>query len=227
MPRVFREEIEPSDFSNNISANMQTLNVHHNGEHIKVTYHQSTWLPVDIEGDGGIERRTTQGHISFSQKNIGAFTFNEFQGPPWICSEALFEEMDSYSAATSELAEAICDNWKEPSKIFEYGNLVELERSWMLPSMSKGGRFSAVLKALIREVFDDRSLLMLKAFPLEYEGRVDEETEDNFRRRQRALMRHYHNIVEANVLPGSFGKSGWMYVIPDNLRKCVPPPENG
>jgi hypothetical protein len=95
----------------------------------------------------------------------------------------------------------------------------------MSAPFSKRGRFSAAVNTLIGRLFKGRSLLILKAFPIEYEGRVTAENSDSFLRRQRAMKHHYQRILAVFPLPGIDGERGWMYSIPERLRNIISPPQ--
>jgi hypothetical protein len=58
-------------------------------------------------------------------------------------------------------------HWDDISDISNYGDIVELSRAWMAAPFSKQGRFSAAANTLIDHLFKGRSLLIIKAFPLE------------------------------------------------------------
>lgn len=114
----------------------------------------------------------------------------------------------------------------EPSEISDYGDIVELRRVWMRPAFSSKGRLATAITALLDQQFSERSMLILKAFPLEYECKVTDKNEELFRRRQRAMMRHYSRVFGVNPLPGSAGDDGWMYEIPVGLSTFIPSPSD-
>jgi hypothetical protein len=54
--------------------------------------------------------------------------------------------------------------------------------------------------------------MVLKAFPLEYEGRVNDETRPAFSRRQQALSRLYRRRLNAEPVPHEeLAQAGWMF----------------
>jgi hypothetical protein len=102
-------------------------------------------------------------------------------------------------------------------EITELGTVLELERAWVAPTDASRERFQAACDALLK-LAPKRALLLLKAYPLEYEGRVTAENAGAQARRQRALIRLYRQSMGAEPLPAPAGDEGWMYLIPERLR---------
>jgi hypothetical protein len=65
--------------------------------------------------------------------------------------------------------------------------------------------------------------MILKAFPLEYEGNVTATNEAAFKRRQAALIRYYTSTLDMLPFPGTTGADGWMYALPERLQHIVGP----
>jgi hypothetical protein len=68
-----------------------------------------------------------------------------------------------------------------------------------------------IINALLKRIRHSMAVIILKAFPLDYEGKVTEETQLAFARRQRALGRLYHRRL--GVEPGphkELAEAGWM-----------------
>ena len=55
--------------------------------------------------------------------------------------------------------------------------------------------------------------MVLKAFPLEYEGNVPKgsELEIAFKRRVRAMIRYYQRIFGVRPFDGEYGDAGWLW----------------
>ena len=69
-------------------------------------------------------------------------------------------------------------------------------------------------EALIRRRYEGRfSVLVLKAFPLEYEDAVREGSpfERGFASRRRAVQRLFARVLRVHPLPGDYGAEGWMW----------------
>jgi hypothetical protein len=63
---------------------------------------------------------------------------------------------------------------------------------------------------LLATEFRRRCILVLKAFPLEYEGKG---YPSGFRLRQRAMIRHYRRLLGMAPFPGKPGREGWLYAL--------------
>ena len=57
------------------------------------------------------------------------------------------------------------------------------------------------------------SLIVLKAYPLEYEGSLPDDSpmRPAFERRQAALMRLYRKTLGVAPMSGKYGDEGWMF----------------
>jgi hypothetical protein len=68
-----------------------------------------------------------------------------------------------------------------------------------------------IIGALLKRIGRRCAVMVLKAFPLDYEGKVTEETQLAFARRQRALTRLYHRRLQAEPVPHKeLAEAGWM-----------------
>lgn len=187
-------------------------------ERLEVRYKRSAWHRIS---DGGeVKQRSIEGQIFADANHAGSFELVEFDVAPLTSGHQFLDEMDGYSQAAAHLAETIVQHWEDPSDLFDYGNVIEIRRLWMEPRLSGNRRLARSIDAILEQEFGRRSLAILKAFPLEYEGKVDDVTQGAFRRRQRAMMRLYGRMFGLIPLPGSSGDDGWMYAIPDRLKKC-------
>jgi len=189
-----------------------------------VQYHCSRWNPV-AENEEGVRRRVTRAKLLSNGDHAGSLELVEYEIPWLMGADEFLYEMDAYSMATCHLAEVLCAHWEEPADLGEYGSVLELNRAWMRPAYSSNGNLKAAVDGLLEKLFDDRSLLILKAFPLEYEGEVTDFNRNHFRRRQAAMMRHYRHLFGVDALPGSNGEAGWMYAMPERLEGIIAAPK--
>lgn len=68
-----------------------------------------------------------------------------------------------------------------------------------------------VINALLRRIQRRLAVMVLKAFPLEYEGNVTAESRPAFERRQRALIRLYRRRIKFEPMPHkALAEEGWM-----------------
>lgn len=157
-------------------------------------------------------------------QRAGSLAINEYRIATFAGSRYFLDEMDAHSHATYNLADVIIRHWEDVSEISDYGDIVELDRAWMMAAHSSEGCFSAAANVLIEKLYRNRSLLILKAFPLEYENKITDGNEAAFLRRQKAMQRHYSKIFDVTPFPGSDGGDGWMYSIPKHLRGVIAQP---
>ena len=179
-----------------------------------------------IEEDYDIlSRRTLKAQLLVDGDLAGSFLFHEYRFAPLLGSDELMDCADNYSSSLVDLMHAICEAWPEPFEVVDYGTVVELERAWMAPKHSRSRRFEQAVGTLT-ELFSDRALLMLKAFPLEYEGDLNAGNHGAFTRRQAAMMRHYRSTMGVERLPGTAGDEGWMFALRPDLAEVVRPPQS-
>ncbi|MFB9265375.1 hypothetical protein ACFFWD_19825 [Bradyrhizobium erythrophlei] len=68
-----------------------------------------------------------------------------------------------------------------------------------------------IIDALLKRIRRSMAVMVLKAFPLEYEGKVTAENRPAFERRQRALVRLYRRRIGFEPVPHkSLADEGWM-----------------
>ncbi|WP_375292399.1 hypothetical protein [Sphingomonas melonis] len=156
---------------------------------------------------------------------IGRFQLCDFRADTFTSSAEFLEALDSGSAATFAVGETICAHWEDVEDITGYGDILELHRAWIEPRHSKPGRLAGAIRATVAALHPAHALMILKAFPLEYEGKVTEENGLAFERRQTALMRYYASSLGMLPFPDDTGESGWMYAVPERLRgiDCLTP----
>lgn len=88
---------------------------------------------------------------------------------------------------------------------------------------------ATLFKALQKPWLSTHAILVLKAFPLEYEGYCSREGKDGvdydvaFRRRQKALFRVFDQ-EGFEPFPGASGQVGWMLRVADRPQGIVTPP---
>jgi hypothetical protein len=129
---------------------------------------------------------------------------------------------DTVSQAAYDTAVAVFSSFSRAEEEtgetpFHYGTVVVFER---LRIESAGAQESDAVWTLIGEIArrfrrNGRSraaFIILKAFPLEYEGTVNDTNRPAFARRQRALMRLYVRRLGMKTLPGRVGKDGWQWL---------------
>ncbi len=133
---------------------------------------------------------------------------------PALVDNALFvDAADSLSQTDYEMAEFVASVWDDDDHPLEYGHIVHFDRlsiprphPWIWDALSS---------ALTRQFAKRQSLLVVKAFPLEFEGRREDSSgTDNthhpaFVKRQAAMRRHYMSKLGVRNMSGD--GSGWMW----------------
>jgi len=108
----------------------------------------------------------------------------------------------------AELAEMLLGSWKEIDvEIWEFGTVLEFRSAWIDPVGCPAQRWAHAAEAIIAREFDDHVLLVLKTFPLEYEG-ADGVDAQGLKRRQKAMARHYSSLLSVDPIPGD---TEWMW----------------
>jgi hypothetical protein len=162
-----------------------------------------------IKRDG---RRLAAGNLT-----VWRGTYDE-HGYGWDLDEFV-ERADISSQSDYETALAVARIWgtddqrrwwtDEP---FCFGDLCSFNRLVIEAKTSSDVESSwQTIDALLKRIRRRLAVMVLKAFPLEYEGKVTEETRPEFARRQRALSRLYHRRLGAEPVPHKeLAEAGWM-----------------
>jgi hypothetical protein len=126
---------------------------------------------------------------------------------------------DGFSQNAYNTATAIRHGWKDDFETpLNYGNIVLFDR---LQIERAATAYSATIWQFIADLIareypprgrqsQQTSIIVLKAFPLAYEGEVTDSNNAAFERRQRALIRHYQRRLSAQEFDG--GTPGWMWI---------------
>lgn len=186
-------------------------------------YWTSRWAFLDQESEL-VRCRTTDILIRSGEEAVGRCRVTEYRLEPFTHPGDFLAEMDDHSGAAAELATILCRGWDDPSELTDYGDIVEISRVRMRPHLSGRRRLLDTLVAMLNVINPNRSLLILKAFPLEYEGAGETSGNARFLRRHAAMKRHYATLLGVRSLPGPSGDEGWMYAIPDRLSGIVEAP---
>lgn len=182
------------------------------------------WL---AETEDAVHKREVYCWLFVGRRQVGAVEIYEFKPNPFIHDDDFCIIMDADSHTTMELAEILVTHWDDPvDTVACFGNIVLINALWVSPRAAKRGEWSAVVLELLATVYRRRSLLVLKAFPIDGREREDEDesTVERWQFRQRALIRHYCRLLGMKPFPGSWGREGWLYAIPDRLVDFLDPP---
>lgn len=180
------------------------------------------WL---AEAEDAVHKRELYCWLFLGRRQVGAVEMYEFKPNPFIHDDDFCIIMDADSHTTMELAEILVTHWDDPvDTVACFGNIVMINALWVSPRAAKRGEWSAVVRDLLATVYRRRSLLVLKAFPMDDRDDDAEADAKRWRFRRRALMRHYCRLLGMKPFPGSWGEEGWLYAIPERLIDVLSPP---
>jgi len=114
----------------------------------------------------------------------------------------------------AEMAAAICHQWKRLlNDVTPDGPILDFRCAWITPKLSDGNLFGDAACTLMSNFNPVNSVLIMKAFPLEYEGEVPEgsDLKQALDRCMRAMIRHYRKIFDVRPFRGKYGKEGWLW----------------
>jgi len=133
--------------------------------------------------------------------------------------ESFLFAADVKSHSSMKMAEAVCAAWPEhlcDETPLHYGTVVLFDRVRIqATSAAQSAAVWALIHMLMEREFRAHkraSIIVLKAFPLEYEGNITAANQLAFQRRQRAMIRHYRHRLNARPLGRKLGKDGWMWI---------------
>lgn len=129
--------------------------------------------------------------------------------------------------------ELLGDAWENIGlDVTDFGTIIELRWAWTDPTASVGVPITELFKKLLQPWRSTHAIMVLKAFPLEYDGYCSFDDSDGlnfdivFHRRRRALVRMFER-VGFEPFPGKPGADGWMLRVPDRLKSVVTRPGKG
>jgi hypothetical protein len=138
----------------------------------RLVYRKSRWSWIADTPDG-VKRREVFGWIKAGQKRVGAIQLFEYDLAPAMDNDNFLDLMDAESSIECHLAEVLCASWDWfGDEVTDYGNLLDFRMAWMDRAFDCHGVWCAAASELIAREFPRYGLLTMKAFPLEYEGRV-------------------------------------------------------
>lgn len=133
--------------------------------------------PQNIAGVRGCNLRVVEGQLRAPDGALaGLAEFYEWAFPRSFEHEDLIEALDTESGNACDLAEAVAEAWED---LFDVGSpILEFHRLWVAPAYARGSAWAAPCLDLVRQRREARrpSILVLKPFPLEYEGALGRTT---------------------------------------------------
>ena len=167
--------------------------------------------------DTPIRHRLFRGVIFCNGLMVGAVRLEEFDTTSIISRRHFYDCMDAHTMETASLGGTICGIFTED----EFGTLIDLgsilywDAAWMHPDHAKGAIWARLTNQVIGRM-RGYAVLVLKAFPLEYQSAVDPPVEKAFQHRRRAMMRYYQRVLRVEPVKRRRNRTygtpdiGWM-----------------
>lgn len=219
-PRIRRDREMPTDLSRDLAVGYRypyRLKCELAG--YEVHYRRGRWhninegAPAEDGYDTSSNVRETVAWIMDAGERVGAISFAEYD-PPFAGEEDFCQCMDDESEHMGRLAEICCSTWEQFTlEVAGFGPVVELRSVWLKPRSVPAGTWRPALDALLRKLTAKSSILVVHAFPLEYEGRAapGDASRLGFRRRQAAMVRWCERHLQLRRFPGPPGEDGWLW----------------
>jgi hypothetical protein len=173
------------------------------------------WWVNELED--GVKSRTTYVWMFVNDELAGVLNIREYR-VSWITNGLLWSLMDSESQEAVDMAEILIRCWRNVwEDLASEGPIVLLSQLWVAQKHARDSRWNGILQHLLATRFKRRCLMVLKAFPLEYEAKGKQ---PGFRLRHRALIRLYRRVLGVEPFPGKPGQDGWLYAIPERVLKA-------
>lgn len=192
----------------------------------RALFRRERWKRV-AEWESSVRRRESFCWVTGEEsERVAALQLVEFEMDGFETNGSFFDALDSHSEADMLLAEALCSAWEDvPGEVAAWGPLVEFRAVWAHPRAAPHGLWADVANELLRRRYAHRSILVLKPFPLEYEGQLMQhpEARPGLHRRRNAMRRYYERLLGATPLAGMEGEHGWLWV---PGRPEVPSPQD-
>jgi hypothetical protein len=178
-------------------------------------------------GDGVVRRRELFCWFEIAGERVGALHLIEFTPDVGIDNFEFLDTMDADYHADAVLAEVLCSGWEDLSlAVFCYGPILEFRLAWIAQRYARRVHWAAVAERLIETEFPRHSILVMKAFPLEYESQspAGSPAHDGLIARQAAMVRYYRKLFGVQPFPGPVGKEGWLWRTAPRVVNVIDPP---
>jgi hypothetical protein len=157
---------------------------------------------------------------------VGGAVLKRYMIPPYMDNDEFLELMDADSGAEHELSAALDSQFGEIGGVGAYGDVLLLDRMWLARIPRLAGLSAEMVNALVSAFCPEFAIIILKAYPLEYEGMFSEnadlsEREVMFQKRRRAMMRLYEREFGVVALRTEYGENGWMYRVRTGLEDII------
>lgn len=227
-PRIRRPDKMPDRYSEEVESQIKFPRVIHldgkNGR-TKVRYRVKKSRIMGEDGYGCVQRRKIFALIEIDGVRSGLLRFNEYDIDFDASEEDFLYTMDLEEGSETCLSQIICDEWHEVAFISDfYGSIVEFEAVWMSPLYARKAIWVEAAEALIAREFQ-YSIMLLKAFPLEYGGLLDQGAPINegFAHRRAAMFRYYQRLLGMEPCSEENAAEGWMWRANPDVENDIRP----
>jgi hypothetical protein len=175
--------------------------------------------------DCAVKKRKIFGRIELNGYPVGGIEIVAFDIEGCFDNDDVLYCLDIDSGLELQLAEVLCEFWDNVViRVGIYGPIVDFRRVWVSPKYARGAVWAAAANRILSKEFGWWAMLVMKAYPLEYEGKGTAEFMPAIEARQRAMIRYYARLFGVAAFPGKPGREGWLYAIPPRLMGIVDPP---
>lgn len=149
----------------------------------------------------------------------------EWRLPLLLTKHQFFVGMDSHEDMSAELAGVLLAHW-QIEELADAGTIMEFRKAWSRP----GGEHLLpwrMANYLIDLCQPDASMMILKAYPLEYENETPAGSlaQGALKNRQLAMQKHYARQLGVVPFAGEYGDDGWMWKRFDDILSDPHPQE--
>lgn len=165
------------------------------------------------DNEDAIHRRTRFVWLHRDNRRVGAMEFATFDPTGCDDNDEFDLLMDADDGHEAEMAVALTTCWQDVIlDLASFGPILEFRSAWLAREVAYGRNFDLAANTMINDFGRHRSILIMKAFPLEYEGNASSpEISAALDHRQRAMVRYYRKIFGVAPLPGEYGRQGWLW----------------
>ncbi len=164
--------------------------------------------------------------VTKSTLTLGAAKLRQWRLPAMADPNEFWYYADRLSHVDADLADMVNSHWVGQDMPSEYGDLVLFDRLAIDTAADVDRKALRRLGEYLLSEFGNRvSVMLLKAFPLEYEGELGPDHADRrdlYQRRQKAMLRLYRSELGVERFASSAGEVGWMW---RTFQGCPAPSE--
>jgi hypothetical protein len=187
---------------------------------LRLDYWRSHWRILHDAED--FRRRKHFFKVTADDRMVAAGKFDEWNTvPPWKSDLRRFAQAaDTVTKGTFQMAVAMFSSFCQTERRvglcpLDYGSIVLFDRLCIEASSAyESNVVWKLIQKIVRGFERGRRVagIILKAYPLEYEGGVTDQNRPAFNHRQRAMLRHYTRHLGTVTLPGEPGQEGWQWL---------------